>query len=190
MFTIGHSTLPIEVFVGALLDSGVQRLVDVRTVPRSRHNPQFGSEELAVSLAVHGIEYRWMAQLGGLRRARKDSINLGWRNINFRGYADYMQTETFAAALAELSGAVREKPAVIMCAEAVPWRCHRSLIADAMLVRNYPVEDLFVSPAGKTTSKPHALTSFAKIEGARLWYPENPAQEELPLQERNSEENE
>ncbi len=190
MFTIGHSTLPIAVFVGALKDRGVQRLVDVRTVPRSRHNPQFGTEELAASLAESGIEYCWMAQLGGLRRARKDSINVGWRNLNFRGYADYMQTETFAAALTELASMVSETPTAIMCAEAVPWRCHRSLIADAMVVRKYPVEDIFVSAAGKATSNLHKLTPFAKVEGTRLWYPENPAQEELPLLGRILEGNE
>jgi uncharacterized protein (DUF488 family) len=182
MFTIGHSTLPIDVFLHALHENGVEVLIDVRTIPKSRHNPQFGTEELSASLQSSGIEYRWMQNLGGLRHARKDSINMGWRNTSFRGYADYMQTEAFAEALAGLIALDQRRAAAIMCSEAVPWRCHRSLIGDALLVRNHPVEDIFVSPAGKTHRKPHTLTSFARVEGTRLWYPEDSIQPELPLE--------
>lgn len=171
MLTIGHSTLPIDVFLRALDENDLQLLIDVRTIPRSRHNPQFGTEELAAAVRERGIEYRWMQTLGGLRHARKDSINTGWRNASFRGYADYMQTESFADALAELMKIDRQTKAVIMCAEAVPWRCHRSLIGDALLVHHHPVEDIFVTPAGVTHRKPHELTSFARVEGSRLWYP-------------------
>jgi uncharacterized protein (DUF488 family) len=181
MFTIGHSTLPIDIFLRALQENGVDLLIDVRTIPRSRHNPQFGTEELSASLQSQGIEYRWMQNLGGLRHSRKDSINIGWRNTSFRGYADYMQTEAFAEALAGLIVLDEQNAAAIMCAEAVPWRCHRSLIADALLVHKHPVEDIFVSPEGKTHRKLHTLTYFACVEGTRLWYPEDSAQRELPL---------
>ena len=172
MLTIGHSTLPIETFLESLKDNGVQLLVDVRTVPRSRHNPQFGTEALSASLVSAGIEYRWMQALGGLRHARRDSINTGWRNTSFRGYADYMQTGPFAAALDRLIELDEQTTAAIMCAEAVPWRCHRSLIADALLVRGRAVRDIFVSAAGSSTRRPHQLTSFARVEGTRLWYPD------------------
>ncbi|HUV95962.1 MAG TPA: DUF488 domain-containing protein [Acidobacteriaceae bacterium] len=177
MFTIGHSTLAIEVFLRALQDNGVTLLVDVRTIPQSRHNPQFGREALSASLRAAGIEYRWMRSLGGLRKAQKDSINTGWRNASFRGYADYMQTEAFQEALQELMELEKEATVTIMCSEAVPWRCHRSLIGDALLVRGHSVEDIFVAATGKSHRKPHALTSFARVEGTRLWYPGEP---ELP----------
>ncbi|MEO6828642.1 MAG: DUF488 domain-containing protein, partial [Acidobacteriaceae bacterium] len=141
MLTIGHSTLPVDVFLRALKENGVELLIDVRTIPKSRHNPQFGTDVLAASLASSGIQYRWMQQLGGLRRARKDSINMGWRNTSFRGYADYMQTPPFAEALRELIMLDGQTAVAIMCSEAVPWRCHRSLIGDALLVHKRPVED-------------------------------------------------
>ena len=182
MLTIGHSTLPIDIFLQALEENGVELLVDVRTIPKSRHNPQFGGDVLAASLEAKGIPYRWMRELGGLRHARKDSINMGWRNTSFRGYADAMQTEGFESALAELMALDDRMTAAIMCSEAVPWRCHRSLIGDALLVHHHAVEDIFVSAAGKTHRKPHVLTSFARVEGTRLWYPADPAQRELPLQ--------
>lgn len=181
MLTVGHSTLPIEVFQHALSESGVRLLLDVRTIPKSRHNPQFGGEALAASLQSSGVAYRWMPELGGLRHSRKDSINMGWRNASFRGYADYMQTDAFAQALVELMALDDETTAVIMCSEAVPWRCHRSLVGDALLVHGHAVEDIFVSPAGKCHPKPHELTSFAHVEGTRIWYPAEPAQPELPL---------
>src|SRR5665213_2925682 len=170
MLTIGHSTLPIDIFVQALRDNRVALLVDVRTIPRSRHNPQFCMEELSASLRSAGIEYRWMQTLGGLRHARKDSINMGWRNTSFRGYADYMQTDAFAAALKELMALDKESTVAIMCSEAVPWRCHRSLIGDALLVHEHTVDDIFVTTAGKSNRKPHMLTTFARVQGTRLWY--------------------
>ena len=179
MFTIGHSTLAIEVFLGALQGNGVRVLADVRTIPQSRHNPQFGMEALSASLRSTGIDFRWMQALGGLRKARKDSINTGWRNASFRGYADYMQTEAFETALQELMELEKEvAAAAIMCSEAVPWRCHRSLIGDALLVRGHAVEDIFVAATGKSHRKPHMLTPFARVEGTRLWYP---GEMELPL---------
>ncbi len=181
MFTLGHSTLPIDTFLHALQENGVELLVDVRTVPRSRHNPQFGAEALSNSLQSNGIEYRWMQPLGGLRRPLKHSINTGWRNLSFRGYADYMQTEPFQTALAELMLLDEEKTAAVMCAEAVPWRCHRSLIGDALLVHEHSVEDIFISATGVTHRKSHVLTSFARVEGTHLWYPGDPVQQELPL---------
>ena len=183
MLTIGHSTLAIEVFLDALQDNGVTLLVDVRTIPKSRHNPQFGMEALSASSHSVGIEYRWMRSLGGLRKAQKDTINTGWRNASFRGYADYMQTEAFQEALHELMELDTKRAAVIMCSEAVPWRCHRSLIGDALLVRGHSVEDIFVSATGKSHRKPHTLTSFARVEATRLWYRE---EAELPLPRENA----
>jgi len=173
MFTIGHSTLPIDIFIHALHENNVALLVDVRTIPRSRHNPQFGTEELAASLHAAGIHYRWMRSLGGLRHSRKDSINMRWHNTSFRGYADYMQTDAFAAALKELMVLDGETTVAIMCSEAVPWRCHRSLIGDALLVQTHRVEDIFVTPVGKSHRRVHTLTSFARVQGSTLWYPED-----------------
>lgn len=174
MLTIGHSTLPIDIFIHVLQENGVALLVDVRTIPRSRHNPQFGIEELSASLHSVAIDYRWMQLLGGLRHARNDSVNMGWRNTRFRGYADYMQTDVFAAALEELMALDGETTAAIMCSEAVPWRCHRSLIGDALLVYKHSVEDIFVTTAGKSHRKPHTLTPFAHVQGSKLWYPGEP----------------
>jgi uncharacterized protein (DUF488 family) len=172
MLTIGHSTLPIDTFLAILRDNGVRVLVDIRTIPKSRHNPQFAQENLAPALASAGIEYRWHRGLGGLRHARKDSINTGWRNTSFRGYADYMQTEEFAAAIGELLAAAPHEHTALMCAEAVPWRCHRSLVADALVVRGIALEEITYSAAtGKSRRSPHKLTSFARVEDGRLWYP-------------------
>ena len=167
IFTVGHSTHPIDEFIGILEAYGVKRLIDVRTVPKSRHNPQFNSDALAASVRARGITYRRMAALGGLRHARKDSPNGAWRNASFRGYADYMQTEDFSAAVEQLMDRGRAGNAAIMCAEAVPWRCHRSLIGDALLVRNVEVLDIM----SETSAKPHTLTKFARVEGTRVWYP-------------------
>lgn len=188
MLTIGHSTLPIDVFLGALQENDVQLLIDVRTIPRSRYNPQFDTEELAGAVRESGIEYRWMQTLGGLRHSREDSINTGWRNTSFRGYADYMQTDAFAQALVELMEIDQQTRVVIICAEAVPWRCHRSLIGDALLVHHHPVEDIFVTPAGVTHRKPHEMTSFARVEGSRLWYPapDVDGQGKLPFPDKKS----
>ena len=145
----------------------VDCVVDVRTVPGSRHNPQFGKEELGESLPGVGIGYSWMKELGGLRHTTKASTNLGWRNASFRGYADYMQSTEFADAVDELIALANDNTVAIMCAEAVPWRCHRSLIGDALLVRGVDVVDIM----SVTSATPHTLTSFARVEGTRVWYP-------------------
>ena len=171
MLTIGHSTLPIEVFVAALKHCGCTTLVDVRTVPKSRRNPQYEQAALFASLADAGIRAVWRKGLGGLRRPRNDSINRGWQNESFRGYADYMQTPEFAAEIDWLLSQSDLDTLAIMCAEAVPWRCHRSLIADAVLARGGAVEDVIVSVNGKVDRRPHKLTRFARMEGSRVWYP-------------------
>ena len=146
---------------------GIERLVDVRSIPKSRRVPQFNSDELAASLREKGIEYVHMKSLGGLRHANKDSANLGWRNASFRGYADYMGTEEFRAGIARLLELAREKRTAIMCAEAVPWRCHRSLIGDALLVRGIAVEDIMTA----SSLRPHKLTPFARVVGEAVTYP-------------------
>jgi uncharacterized protein (DUF488 family) len=166
-FTVGHSTHPLEEFVGIIRAHGVDRIVDVRTVPKSRHNPQFGEEELRGSLPSHGIDYRRIQSLGGLRHPRKDSPNGAWRNPSFRGYADHMQTAEFAAGLEELLDSGTGATAAIMCAEAVPWRCHRSLIGDALVVRGHAVDDILSA----TSVRAHALTPFAVVDGSRITYP-------------------
>jgi uncharacterized protein (DUF488 family) len=171
MLTIGHSTLPIEIFLAILKENGVGWLVDIRTIPKSRHNPQFAQENLEKSLKKGKIHYRWQKSLGGLRHAQKDSINTGWRNASFRGYADYMQTPEFAAALDALLAAGPHQQTAIMCAEAVPWRCHRSLVGDALLVRGIDVEDIYYDAKGHSHCKPHELTSFGRVKGKGLWYP-------------------
>ncbi len=167
IFTVGHSTLPIEDFISLLNSYGIETLVDIRTVPRSRHNPQFNTEALAASLTEAGIEYRHMKELGGLRHAHKDSPNKGWRNDSFRGYADYMQTDEFRQALDELIDLGKKKRTAIMCAEAVPWRCHRSLVADALNVRGVPAIEI-LSP---TSHRLHRLTPFAEVQGTHIVYP-------------------
>jgi uncharacterized protein (DUF488 family) len=167
IFTIGHSTRPIEEFINLLQAHGVEQLIDIRTIPRSRTNPQFNREALPESLAAAGIGYRHMPSLGGLRHARPDSLNTAWRNASFRGYADYMQTPEFAAAVEKLMALGRDKQTAVMCAEAVPWRCHRSLVGDALTARGIPVEDIM-----SATRRPlHTLTPFAQVEGTRVWYP-------------------
>ncbi len=167
IYTIGHSTHPIEDFIRILQVYGIQRLVDVRTIPRSRHNPQFNAAELEEALRQHGIEYVRLEGLGGLRHTTKASINTAWKNASFRGFADYMQTPEFTAALGQLIALAKEKTTSIMCAEAVPWRCHRSLIGDALLVQGVKVEDIM----GESSCKPHTLTPWAKVEGDRITYP-------------------
>jgi len=167
VFTLGHSTLPIERFIAVLQTYGIECLADIRTVPRSRHNPQFNQDALAASLPVEHIEYVPMQTLGGLRHARKDSPNTGWRNASFRGYADYMQTTAFQDALEMLIQMSRQKRVAIMCAEAVPWRCHRSLVADALSVRGVPVIEILSQSSYRT----HKLTPFARVEGGQISYP-------------------
>jgi len=167
LFTVGHSNRPLSEFIELLQAHGIDLLVDIRTVPRSRHNPQFNRDTLPHALATAGIAYEHMAGLGGLRRPRKDSPNTGWRNTSFRGYADYMQTEEFRRNLEDLVALTRGRRAAIMCAESVPWRCHRSLVADALTVRNIPVFHIMSA----TKANPHQLTSFAAVEGTNIRYP-------------------
>lgn len=167
MLTIGHSTRPLEEFIRLLQAHAVTRVVDVRTVPRSRHNPQFNRDTLPAALKAAGIGYTHMAELGGLRHTTLDSPNTGWRNASFRGYADYMQTPEFGNALDELIQLAKQDRIAVMCAEAVPWRCHRSLIADALLVRGIQTEDILSA----THRQVHTLTSFARVKGAHILYP-------------------
>ena len=167
IWTVGHSTRPVDTLIEMLEAHGIKRLMDVRTIPKSRHNPQYNREPLERSLRDAGIGYEHMRALGGLRHPRKDSPNMGWRNESFRGYADYMQTAEFESALHVLVEAAAHEAIAIMCAEAVPWRCHRSLIADALTARGYRVEHIM----NATKSDPHTLTSFAKVEGTSVLYP-------------------
>lgn len=167
IYTIGHSTRPIEESISLLKKNGVTRLIDTRTVPRSRHNPQYEQTALETSLPDAGIEYRYMKDLGGLRPKVKDSINMGWHNESFRNYADYMQTDAFAAGIKELIAVAEQSPTAIMCAEAVPWRCHRSLVGDALVARDIEVLDIM----SETSTKPHTLTSFAIVDGTKVTYP-------------------
>lgn len=167
LYTIGHSTRPLEEFIKLLRANDVRQLVDIRTVPRSRHNPQYEQTALAKSLPAHGIDYVYMKELGGLRPKVKDSLNSGWHNQSFRNYADYMQTSEFVEGVDQLIEIAGKKTAAIMCAEAVPWRCHRSLVGDALLVRGITVLDII----SKTSSKPHQLTSFATVDGQTITYP-------------------
>lgn len=170
VFTIGHSTRSLDELVSALRTFGVSILVDVRTIPRSRHNPQFDSVALRSALRRRRLRYVHLPALGGLRHARKDSPNTGWRNLSFRGFADYMSTDEFAAGIAELRRLATEGTLALMCAEAVPWRCHRSLIADALTARGARVEHII--GAGRAT--PHQLTGFARVDGTRITYPGDP----------------
>jgi uncharacterized protein (DUF488 family) len=167
VYTIGHSTRSAEEFVALLQAHGVGCLADIRTVPRSRHNPQFNEDALAAALRAHGIRYVRMAGLGGFRRTSANSPNGGWRNLSFRGYADYMQTQAFAESLDALLALARECTVAAMCAEAVPWRCHRSLVADALLVRGVRVAEI----ASETRTTPHRLTPFAQVDGNTIRYP-------------------
>ena len=165
--TIGHSTHTIEEFLELLRTYAIQLLVDVRTIPRSRAHPQFNSDQLSNALQVIGIAYYHLTALGGLRHATKASPNTGWRNVSFRGFADYMATPAFQAGLAELEELARHQNTVIMCAEALPWRCHRSLIADALTIAGWQVYHIMSTH----TLKEHTLTPFLQVEGNLLIYP-------------------
>lgn len=165
--TIGHSNRTLACFLELLRANQIEHVLDVRTVPRSRHNPQFNQDALPASLGAVGIAYTHVAGLGGLRHARADSPNTGWHNSSFRGYADYMQSPEFAANVDWVVNLARSQRCVLMCAEAVPWRCHRSMIGDALLVRGVRVEDI-IGPKGR---KAHGLTGFARVEGTRITYP-------------------
>ncbi len=167
VYTIGHSTRSLDELVAALRSFEVDLLADIRTVPRSRHTPQFNADRLSAELPERGIAYLHLGRLGGLRHTRKDSPNTGWHNASFRGYADHMQTDEFAAGVDELLAAAEGRTPAVMCAEAVPWRCHRSMVGDALLVRGHEVFDIFEE--GK--ARPKRLTGFAEVDGHRLTYP-------------------
>ncbi len=167
MFTVGHSTRPFDDFVTLLTTYSIGRVVDIRTVPRSRHNPQYDGETLEAALTVAGVGYTRLGALGGFRRTSATSPNSGWRNASFRGFADYMQTPEFAEGLAGLIEMARAERLVLMCAEAVPWRCHRSLVADALLVRGLRVEEII----DETRCRSHELTPFARVDGIAITYP-------------------
>ncbi len=167
ILTVGHSNRTLEDFLHLLQAHGVTRVVDVRTIPRSAHNPQYNRETLPQDLRQAGLSYEHMPGLGGLRHTTRDSLNTGWRNASFRGFADHMQTAEFEAALEELIQQAREARLVIMCAEAVPWRCHRSLIADALTVRGNLCEHI----TSRTRRQPHRMTPFAQVRKGHLTYP-------------------
>ena len=166
IFTIGHSIRKLSEFVRLLDAYKIKELVDIRTIPKSRANPQFNEKRLAASLKRHRIHYRHIKGIGGLRHPLKDSANTYWHNASFRGFADYMQTSEFKESLIELISLAKKRQTAIMCAEAVPWRCHRSLIADALLVRGVDVRHIF-SP---TNSKPHELTKSARVNRLNIVY--------------------
>ena len=170
LYTIGHSTRTLDELVALLRASDVSIVADIRTIPRSRHNPQFNRESLGPALRRRHLRYVHLESLGGLRRTRKDSPNTGWRNASFRGYADYMLTEDFEHGLDELEALTEKGTVAVMCAEAVPWRCHRSLVGDAVTVRGGDVEDI----TGPGRPHPHRLTPFAHVEGTRITYPGDP----------------
>jgi uncharacterized protein (DUF488 family) len=177
VLTVGHSTRDLEDFVQLLQAHAVERVADVRTVPRSQRNPQFNRETLPEALRAYGIEYVHLPTLGGLRHPRADSPNRGWRNAGFRGFADYMATPDFALGLDELMELAAQRRTAIMCAEAVPWRCHRSLIADALVARGMPVEHILT----ENRRTPHTLTSWARVDGTAITYPQ-----EAPVAEADS----
>ncbi len=167
LYAIGHSTRPLDQFVEILRAHEVTLLADIRTIPKSRHNPQFNEDSLARELPKAGIQYRHLKELGGLRHASKDSINTGWENASFRGYADYMQTPQFVHAIRDLMDLARGQRVAIMCAEGNPFRCHRSLVADALTVRGVRVRHI----SSRKSAREHTLTRFAKVDGTRISYP-------------------
>ena len=170
IFTVGHSTRSIDEFVELLRAHGIKGIVDIRSIPRSRHNPQFNADDLKQSLQREHMSYKHIKELGGLRRAKKDSINLGWRNASFRGFADYMATQEFSEGLEALTKIANTRETAIMCAEAVPWRCHRSLIADALTKKGWIVRDIM----SRTVAARHRLTPFLKTRKGQLVYPGEP----------------
>jgi uncharacterized protein (DUF488 family) len=167
IFTVGHSTRSAEEFTTLMKAHGVEAVADVRTIPKSRRYPHFNADEMERWLPEAQVQYLPMKELGGLRKPNKDSINIGWKNESFRGYADYMLTESFERGLERLLDEARKRRVAVMCAEAVPWRCHRSLIGDALVARGWTVLDIM----SRTAAKEHKLTSFAKVDGKRVTYP-------------------
>ncbi|HET9598648.1 MAG TPA: DUF488 domain-containing protein [Anaeromyxobacteraceae bacterium] len=171
VLAVGHSTRPVDELVALLRSCGVTTVADVRTIPRSRRNPQYAQEALARSLAAAGLRYVHLPRLGGLRHARRDSQNGAWHNASFRGYADHMASGEFEEGLVELRALARDGPVALLCAEAVPWRCHRSLIADALFARGVVVEHI----VGRGRTRAHRLTPFAVLRGRQVTYPAAPA---------------
>lgn len=169
IYTIGHSTRSIDEFIDLLGAHEIGQLVDIRTIPKSRHNPQYMQDALEKSLPAAGIDYIYLKALGGLRSKAKHSVNDAWENASFRNYADYMQTDAFAAGLAELIQLAESGPTAIMCAEAVPWRCHRRLVSDALMVRG--IDSCEIRSA--SSERMHTLTSFAVVDGTNITYPKS-----------------
>lgn len=167
IFTIGHSTHPIDEFIELLEIHGIKEVVDVRSMPMSHHNPQFNSDILKQSLQKVHIRYKHLKKLGGLRHSKKDSINLGWHNVSFRGFADYMATPEFSEGLEALIKIASLRPTAIMCAEALPWRCHRSLIADALTKKGFAVLDIM----SRTSATKHRVTPFLRVKKGQIIYP-------------------
>jgi uncharacterized protein (DUF488 family) len=167
IYTVGHSTRRIEEFIALLKAHRIKEIVDIRTIPKSRHNPQFAADALKSALAKEGIGYEHLRELGGLRRPKQESKNRGWRNESFRGFADYMATPEFAAGLRKLEEIASRRRTAIMCAEAVPWRCHRSLVADALIVKGWRVLDIM----SETSAPGHKQTPFLHLENGRITYP-------------------
>ena len=166
VFTIGHSTRSFETFIRLLRAHRIQRVLDVRKIPKSRHNPQFSRERLSPALHRARIHYRHLPGLGGLRHARRDSPNTGWTNISFRGYADYMQTPEFEKNLERCIELAKRERTVLMCAEAVPWRCHRSLIADALMAKGIRVKEI----TSRLRARDHVLPPWARVKGTHVTY--------------------
>ncbi|MGE0670378.1 MAG: DUF488 family protein [Parachlamydiales bacterium] len=166
IYTIGHSNRPIEDFMKLLKAHQIETVIDIRSIPRSRHNPQFNQDKLKRSLKKEKIHYIHLEKLGGLRHPKKNSLNTGWENASFRGFADYMQTADFREGIKELIENAKVSRCALMCAEAVPWRCHRSLVADALTVKKWKVRHI----QSRVTAKQHELTAFLKIKGRRLIY--------------------
>ncbi len=173
LYTLGHSSRDWAEFIRVLAKFEIELVVDVRTVPKSKRNPQYNQNVMPPALKEAGIRYHHLRGLGGLRKPNPDSHNTGWRNAAFRGYADYMQTADFETSLQSLLKLAVRRRTVILCAESVPWHCHRSLIADALVVRGVDVFHIM----SETRSQPHALRDFVKVDGTRVSYP--PVQEEL-----------
>lgn len=177
VYTIGHSTRSFDELVALLRAFEIAVLVDIRTVPRSRKNPQFNRDVLPAALRARRLRYLHVPELGGLRRARKDSPNGAWRNQSFRGYADHLQTEEFEVGLSKLQAVASERRVALMCAEAVPWRCHRSLVADVLTARGAHVQHI----TSLTRASPHRVTPFARVQGERVTYPaEEPPEPRAP----------
>ncbi len=167
IMTIGHSTRKATELLYLIEENGIDLLVDIRAIPMSRHNPQFNEERLKKFLKKHNISYKHMPELGGLRHTKKGSKNCGWKNASFRGFADYMQTPAFKKGINSLLTLHKKHKLVLMCAEALPWRCHRSLLADALIIRGIKVCHI----VGKNSKKEHRMTSFAKVKGKNITYP-------------------